>query len=428
MGLPGQPTTVEARQPNNASLWKHRAFLTYWSGTVLNGLGSQVTFLALPLTAVYLLHADSAQMGLLRATASLPNLLLGLLAGVLVDRVSRRRTLIVASLLSSAVVVTVPLTALLHALSLAQVYAVSFLGSVFALFAALAANAYLPTLVGRGALVDANSKLATTNATVGLAGPSFAGLLVQLVTAPVAIVADACLTVGASLIFWLIRRDEPARTRSKARLLPEIAEGIRVVFSHRILRLLLVIVGSFNLFSAVAQAVFVLYIARGLGLPAVAIGFVFGASGVGLLVGALVAKQISSAIGIGPAIVAGGLTFGTGWALAPLATGTQGTEVLMLIASQFLNFGGAQLANVNLASLRQAVIPDRLMGRVGGSLSLVFQGVVPVGAVTGGLLGQHLGLRPTLLIAAAGTLLAMAIIAASPLRTVRTVEQAGAIA
>ena len=417
----------EVRRPNNAGLWRDRAFLTYWSGTVFNGLGSQVTFLALPLTAVLVLHAGSAQMGLLRATAAMPSLLLGLVAGVLVDRVSRRRTLIVASLLSSAVVATVPLSALLHGLSLAQIYVVSFLGSVFALFAVLAASAYLPTLVGRGALVDANGKLATTNATVGLAEPSFAGLLVQLVTAPVAIIADACLTAGAALIFWLIRREEPARTPSKGQILPEIGEGIRVVLSHRILRLLLVIIGSFNLFSAVAQAVFVLYMARGLGLPAVAIGFVFGVSGVGLLVGALVARSISGAIGIGPAIVAGGLTFGTGWALVPLATGPAPVEVLMLLASQFLLFGGSQLANVNLASLRQAVTPDRLMCRVGGSLQLVFQGVVPVGAVAGGLLGERLGLRPTLLVAAAGTLIAMAIIAASPLRSVRTTEQAGAI-
>ncbi len=410
------------------SLWRDRDFLKYWSATVLGGFGNQVTFLAMPLVAVISLHATATQTGVLRATVSLPNLVFGLLIGVWVDRVRRHPLLIASALGYAAILATVPLAALFHVLTLVQVYAVSFAAGSAGLVGWMAATAYVPTLIGRERLVEANSRVATTGSTIQIVGPSAAGVLVQLVTAPIAVVADAVLEVGAALIYVTIRRPEPPPARGRRRRLrEEVAEGLRAVARHRFLRLIVLIVGSFNFFSGLAQAVFVLFMVRELRLPPATIGLVFAVTGPGALIGALLAPRLARRVGMGWTIMLGGLLFGTGWAVTPLASGSRPVATLILMAGQLALFTGSMVANINLGSLRQAITPDRLQGRVQASMLLVVQGVVPPAALLGGVLGQSFGLRPALGVAAIGSLLAMAFLATSPLRRLRTVADAGAV-
>jgi len=389
----------------------------------VNGLGSQITFVALPLVAVVSLHAAATQTGILRALVSLPNLLFGLVIGAWIDRLPRRQVLITSTLVGALLLATIPLAAGLHRLSLPQVFAVAFLSATAGLFGFLAANAYLPALVGREALVDANSKLATTYSTLNLVGSAVAGFLVQVLTAPIAIIFDSALTTVASAIYMGIRHPDPTPAAGRRALRLEVWEGIGMVLRSPILRSLLLVVGSFNLFSGLAQAVLVLYMARQLRLPPAEIGLVFAAAGPAAIVGAFAARPLAGRLGVGGAILAGGLTFGLGWTIAPLAGGPQPVAAAVLAAGQFLLNTGSMVANVNIGSLRQAITPDHLLGRVGGTISVVSQGVVPFGALTGGLLGQAFGTRFALAVAAAGTLGAMVLVLFSPLVRVRTLAE-----
>jgi MFS family permease len=415
---------VVAESAPPPGLWRDRTFLTYWSAAAIDTLGDQVTFLAMPLVAVVTLQATAAQTGILRATVALPSLLFGLVAGALIDRLPRRRVLVAANLVGALALASVPAAALVHRLVLVQVIAAAFLAGGAGMFAGLAATAYLPTLVRRDQLVDANGKLGTTSSTMSIVGPSLAGLVVQAVTAPVAIVADVVLTTLAGALYAAIPRADPPPEGRRRHLLAEIGEGIRVVVDHRVLRALTVAVGGFNLFSGVAQAVFVLYMARQLRMPPATIGLVFAAAGPGALAGAVLSRRVVGVIGVGPTIIAGALAFGLGWTIPPFAAGPPAMLTVTLMASQFLLYGGAQLANITMRSLRQAVTPATLLGRVSGTMSFVWQGVVPVGALAGGLVGQVAGPRAALGVAAAGSLALMAGLAFTPLRGLRSIEDA----
>ena len=390
-------------------------------------MGNQITFVAMPLAAVVTLQATATETGILRALVALPNLLLGMVAGVWIDRLPRRRVLITAELVAAALLATIPLAAILHRLVLAQLLAVAFLSSAAGLFGLLAAAAYLPALVGREALVDANSKLAMTFSTLNIVGSGVAGFLVQLLTAPIAIVSDSALSTLAAAVYMAIRRPEPARPTARRALRLEVAEGIGVVLRNGLLRAQLLVVGSFNLFSALAQAVLVLYMARQLHLQPAGIGLVFAASP-GALLGAFLARRLANRLGVGPAILIGALVFGLGWTIAPLAAGPPLAATLVLMAGQFLLYGGSLIANVNISSLRQAMTPDRLLGRVNGTMLFVFQGVTPIGALAGGVIGQLAGPRLALGVAAAGTLGAMVGILFSPLARVRTLAEVPQVA
>jgi predicted MFS family arabinose efflux permease len=377
----------------------------------------------MPLAAVVTLQATATETGILRAVVALPNLLLGLVAGAWIDRLPRRRVLITAELVAAVLLATIPLAAILHRLLLAQLFAVAFLSASAGLFGGLAASAYLPALVGREALVDANSKLAMTFSTLNIVGSGVAGFLVQLLTAPIAIVFDSALSTVAAAVYMTIRRPEPPPPAARRALRLEVAEGIGVVLRSPLLRAQLLAIGSFNLFSALAQAVLVLYMARQLHLQPAGIGLVFAASGPGALVGAFLARRMADRLGVGSAILIGALAFGLGWTIAPLAAGPPVLATLILMAGQFLLYGGSVVANVNVSSLRQAMTPDRLLGRVNGTMLLVFQGVVPFGALAGGVIGQLAGPRFALGVAAAGTLSAMVGVLFSPLARVRTLAE-----
>jgi MFS family permease len=419
----GEPsfTTGQVVNPAPRRLWRDHTFVTYWLASSIDLAGSQVTYVAMPLVAVIVLKASASDTGILRALSALPSLMFGILAGALVDRIPRRRILIASNIASALLLASVPVAATAHRLALSQVFVVTFLVGVAGVFGGIAATAYLPTLVRRDALVDANGKLAATSSSLSIIGPSMAGALIQWLTAPIALAADAVLTVLSAIVFVTIRRPEALPRFEERRMLSSIWTGIREAVGAPILRMITLVVSGFNLFSAMAQAVFVLYMARQLKLPATTIGLIFAAAGPGALVGSVLSRRFADSIGLGQTIVLGTLAFGLGWIIAPIAAGPVPVLVASLMASQFMLYAGAQLANVNIKSLRQVATPPQLLGRVSGIMALAWQGVVPIGAIVGGYIGQIAGPRTALTVASIASLTMMVLLFLTPLRRVRCV-------
>lgn len=401
-------------------LRRHPDFFRLWSGQSVSSFGSAITTLALPLTAVLALKAGPVQMGLLAAMGFLPHLALGLPAGVWVDRWPRRPILVVTDLGRAALLGSIPLLALFGALRMEYLYAAALLVGVCTLFFDVAATSYVPSLVDRNDLLEANSASALSSALAGTAGPALAGGLVQLLTASVAIAVDALSYVVSACCAVLIRAPEaPAPRQQRRRLWSEVAEGLRVLVQDPILRPIIgaSAVGSFG--GAMRQAVLVLYLVRGLGFSPTLLGLVFAASGVASVLGALLAGPARDRFGPGPPIVGGTLLWCAGNALIPLAGGPLALVVPLVLAAQVLSGVGTPVYSINQITVRQAIVPYRLLGRVNASRRFLVFGVIPLGALLGGALGQAFGLRQALIIGVAWQALSVLWLLLSPVRMLR---------
>lgn len=397
-------------------LWRHGDFLKLWSGETISQLGSQVTLLALPLTAVLILHATAGEMGILTAAETAPFLLIGLFSGVVVDRMRRRPILIATDLGRFGLLLCVPLLDLVHQLRIEYLYAIAFLSGILTVFFEIAYQSYLPTLVGREQLVEGNSKLEVSRSGAQIAGPGLAGVLVSLVTAPLAIFADALSFLASALFLGWIHTVEPSPVRHgpERSIWADIGEGLRVVLGNPLLRSIAGCTGTSNLFGSITSAILVLYATRDLGIGAGLLGLIFMAGNVGFLLGALLSGRIPQWIGLGPTITYSVLVGGAGWLLVPLAGGPRWAVVLMLIGAQFIGGFGSPVYNVNQVSLRQTITPDRVQGRMNASMRFIVWGTLPIGSLIGGALGGAIGLRPTLWVAAVGGLLAFLWVQLSP--------------
>lgn len=414
-------------RPTLRGLWRHPNFLKLWAGQTISLLGSGVTLLALPAVAIYTLGATPLQMGLLAATGSLPGLLFGLVVGAWVDRRRRRPLLIIADLGRGLLLLAIPAMALLGVLRMGHLYAVAFLVGILSLIFEVAAQSLLPALVGREHLVEGNSKLETSRAAAEIAGPNVGGVLVQLVTAPLALLADALSFLISGLLVVLLRTTEPdpAPRVPGRRLVGEIDEGLRWVVGHPILRPLVGATAVLTFANSVIDALFFLYLAQGLALPPALFGAALGIGGAGFLLGALAAERVAARAGIGPTLVGALALAGLGDLVLPLAGGAPLVVGLLLVVAQFLFGLGVVAFRVTAVSLRQGLAPDRLLGRVNASARVVVQGLTPLGALLGGLLGERLGLRETLFLAAGGELLAALWLLASPIRRLREAPAPG---
>jgi predicted MFS family arabinose efflux permease len=407
-----------------ASLWRHRDFLKLWTGQTVSLVGSQVTLLALPLTAVLTLRASPLQMGVLRALQYLPALLIGLFAGVWIDRV-RRRPLLIASDLGRALLIgAVPLLAALGALRMGYLYAIAFAVGVLTVLFELAYLAYVPALVQRGRLVDANGRLEASDSFARVVGPGLGGFLVQVLGAPTAMLADALSFLVSVLSLGLIRIREPAPEPARyADIRSQIGEGLRMVVRHPLLRATVVSSGITNFCAAILNSLYVLYVVSELHVSPAALGGIFLAGGAVGLAGAVVAGRTAGRLGLGPALLLGMAFIACGGTAVPLAGSALALALPVLVLGEMLLGAGDAFYNIAVVSLRQSLIPDRLMGRVNASARFVIWGAQPFGAILGGVLGQAIGLRPTLALAAAGVLLALLTVLLSPIRGVRAQPQ-----
>ncbi len=408
------------------SLWRNADFLKLWAGQTVSQFGSQVTVVALPLTAALTLHASAAQMGFLAASGTAPFLLIGLFAGVWVDQMRRRPILIATDIGRFALLLVIPALALLDALTITALFVIAFLVGILTVFFDVAYQSFLPALVGRTHLVDGNGKLEMTRSAAQIAGPGVAGALVQLTTAPIAIVVDALSFLASVLFLGALRTAEPAPAPpgARRRVGAEIGEGLRAVLDDPVLRATMGSAGTVNIFGSLLFAVFVLYAIR-LGIGAGLLGLIFAVGNVGYLAGAFLTRPITRRLGIGPTIGAGLVIMTVCGLLVPIASGPLAVSVPCLMIAQFARGFGGTLFNINNVSLRQTITPDHLLGRVNATSRFVSTGALTIGSLAGGTLGAAFGLRPTLVVGAVGGLFAVVWILCSPVRTLR--EQPAAV-
>ncbi len=416
----------EAMSAPGVSLWRHAPFRRLWVASAISDVGSQVTALALPLLAAVALDATPWQMGMLSAAESAPILLVGLLAGVWVDRLRRRPVLIAADLGRAAILLIVPLAGVAGGLRVELLYAVALAAGALTVLFDVAHLSYLPSLLDRDRLVDGNSRLETTSSMAQVVGPGIGGVLVKLLGAPFAVLVDALSFVVSALFIARIRAAEPAPAPPDSRqgLAAEIGEGLRVVFGHPVLRALAGCSATTALFGRMFLAVYVLYMTRDLGLGSLGVGAVFATGGVGSLVGALIAAPASRRFGPGPTLVAAAFSFGVTGMAVPLAVLVPQAALPMVLVAEFGQWASIIVYYVNTVSVRQALTPDRLRGRVNATARFLVGGALPLGALTGGAVGERIGLPMTLVTAQLGMLLAFLWLYFSPVRHLRALPAA----
>ncbi len=401
-----------------SGLWRHPDFMRLWAADTVSQFGSQVTLLALPLTAALTLDASAAQMGFLTAAGTLPWLLIGLFAGAWVDRRRRRPVLVAADLARAFLLLAVPAAWALDALSIELLYAVAFLVGCLTVFFDVAYLAFLPALVRRDQLLEGNSKLGASASVAQFAGPGVAGGLVSLVSAPFAILLDGLSFLLSAFFLRQIRATEPAPVASASgrRVRAEIAEGLGMVLRDPILRALTGCGATTTLFGYAFLAVYVLYMTDHLGLGPGAIGAVFALGGFGALLGAMAAGPAARRFGVGPTIIWGRVLVGLGGMVIPVAVLVPAVALPLVVAAEFFQWLMLVLSDVNSLSLRQAVTPDRLQGRINATYRVLVWGFQPVGALLGGALGSFFGPPSALVIGVLGMLAAVIWVYWSPLR------------
>jgi MFS family permease len=412
------------------SLRRHPDFLKLWAGETISVLGSQVTLLAIPFIAITLLDASTFQVGLLTAVEMSPFLLVGLPAGAIVDRLPRRPVLIAADAGRALALASIPLAHHWWTLTMAQLYVVVLITGVLTVFFDVAYQSYLPALVERDQLVEGNSKLEISRSGSQIAGPGMAGGLVGAVGPVGAIVVDAVSFVLSGFAVLAIRGREPRRRaddEARPRIRTDIAEGLRYVLGHRYLRNIAGATATFNLFGSMQGAVLLVFAVRELDLSAGRVGLVLAIGNIGFLLGAVVVGRFTRWLGLGPAIVWSAVVCGIGPWLAPLAT--KGLAMPLLIASGFVTGVGVPIYNINQVSLRQAITPDRLLGRMNATMRFMVWGTMPLGGLLGGVVGTRLGLRPAMFVAAGGASLAFLWVLFSPVARLREIPgpEAGSV-
>jgi MFS family permease len=411
------------RVARSRSLWRHADFLKLWAGQSISELGSEITLLALPLVAVLTLHAGALEVGLLGTAGFAPFILVGLPAGVWVDRFARRRPiLIIADAGRVFAIGSIPVAAAVAHITLVQLYVVAFITGVLTVFFDVAYQSYLPALVERDQLVDGNAKLELTRSGAALIGPPIGGSLVGVFGAPIAMTADAVSYVASVASLLTIREREPRVERPAVRtsMRSDIAAGLRYVLGHPLLRPIAMCTSTWNLFGNIYFAILVLFCVRQLGMSPTSIGLAVGVGSIGAPIGALLARRISDRIGVGSTIVFSAALGASGLLVA---FAQRSTAVPLLIAASFLGAVGV-IYNITQVSLRQAICQPAFQGRMNASMRFVVWGTIPIANFLGGLLGSTIGLRPTMVIGSAGTLLAVIPVALSPVRRLRTIEEA----
>jgi len=379
------------------TLGRNTDFLKLWTGFTIAVVGSQITVLALPLTAILVLGAGPTDTGLLVAARMAPSLVVGLFIGAWVDRLPRKPILVAADLGSAIVIGSIPVAAALGVLSLAQLYVVAFFAGVFNVWTELARGAMVPALVGRAQLVAANSRLQGSSAVAQVAGPSAGGLLVQALTAPAAMLFDALGFLASAGFLLSIRARETVRPREAGRSLRrEIGEGLRWMRAHEIVFRCVVAIALANIEWFAVQAILVVYATRELALPPALLGVSLAAIGPLSFIGAMLAGPLTRRWGLGPVMIAALFLETLSRLLLPFAAGPPLQAAAVVMASQALLGLTVPLWTVSQISLQQAVTPERLLGRVNSATRFISFGVAPPSAFAAGVLADQIGMRPTL--------------------------------
>ena len=394
-------------------LLRDRVFRRYWGASTVSMFGDQVSSVAIPLTAVLVLHAGAAAMGYLTALQWLPSLLFGLHAGAWADRRGKRRhTMILADLGRAAVLATIPLCYALHLLTMAQMYAVTFVAGALSVLFTVSDGTLFVSIVPPEGYVDGQSLIYGSRSLSFMGGPSAGGLLVEALTAPYAVVADALSFLGSALQLATIHPQEPPSSDGAG----GVTAGLRFIGGSPIVRACLTGVAVINFFNLMFGALFMLYAVRDLHVRPGVLGLVIGAGAVGGMLGTVLCKRLTDRFGAGLVYVAGCLIFTAPLALVPLAAYAHGVWMyVMLFGAEFASGFGVMVLDISVGAMFAVVIPDTMRARVSGAFQAINYGARPPGALLGGLLGAMLGLRPALWIAVVGGVFGALLLLPSPL-------------
>jgi MFS family permease len=437
---------MTAPAASRPSLNRDPQFLRLWAAETISHFGSNITGIALPFVAITLLNAGPLEVAILNLADFLPFLLIGLLAGALVDRLPRRAVLIGGDLGRAALILTIPLAYLAGLLTLTQLIVVGFSVGVLTVFFDVAYQAYLPSLIGRKDLVEGNSKMEFSRSAAGLLGPGLGGLLVDVLRAPVAMLVDAASFLISAIFLATIKdrreldtadrdvisqshpADGASQPPGRSAMRREIAEGLRFVFGHPVLRTIGAATATSNLFSSIGGAAFMLFAINELKMSPALIGAAFSLGSIGGLVASLVAGPLSRRFGVGRVIVAtvalgGPFEFAVGLGSA----GADALNLLLIAAAGFAMGGSGTIYNINQVSLRQAITPEAMSGRMNATMRWFVWGTMPIGSIIGGIIGETLGVRAAILIGGAGATLAFVPLLFGPVWRIRempTTEEA----
>ena len=409
------------------SLLREHNFRKFWLGQSISLFGDQITYIALPLTAVLVLDASAAEMGYLGAAALLPHLFFALPAGVLLERVARRRhVMILADVGRAVLLASLPLAYAFDSLTFTQLYIVAFgTGTLAVLFDISYMTLYV-AVVERERYIEANSLLHGSRSFSYIAGPSVGGVLVQVLSAPAALIADAASFVCSALFLGRLEAPEPPLERHTTRVRDEVKEGLAFLFRNSILRPALCGTATLNFFNYAFWALFLLYATNDLGIKAGTLGLVLGAGACGGLLGAVVAGRLGRRIGLGPAFIVGMVLFPLPLLLVPAAEGTRPLVLTMLFVAEFLSGLGVMILDINASAFMTALTPDRLRSRTTGAFNFVNWGIRPLGSLLGGALGSAIGLRPALWLSSIAALAGVLWLLPSPIPALRDLPEEAA--
>lgn len=400
-----------------SGLWQDREFLKLWSAQTVSALGSRITRTALPIVAVLMLSAPPTEIGILSAVSVAPAVFVGLLLGGWIDRSKKRNILIGADLVRGVLLITIPMAAWFGSLTVQQLYFVAGASGALTVIFQIADHAYLPALIGYHQLVEGNAKLQTTDAVAEVGGPSAAGVLIRLVTAPFTILLDAISFFASAGLLAAIRKPEPAKHRVKERgtLVRDFGIGFRSGFGNYLIRPLFLVEANGALFGGFFLTLYMLFTLKTLGLSPATVGLLVGLGGIGGMLGAAVARRAEACISLGPAIF-GSITLGAvANILIPLASGRGPIPIGLLATHQVVGDGAMVAYAIYASSLRQTVIPQGEIGRTTATLNAASGLLLTVGALFSGWLAFHVGVRTVVWVGAIGGLLGPLIIALSPI-------------
>jgi len=399
------------------TLWRDRDFLKLWAGQTISEIGSRITREGVPLTAVMMLHASPIDMGLLAALGGLTTLVMAPIAGIVADRYRLRPILIAADIGRALVIALIPISASHGGLKLWTLYVVIAVAGVLSVFFDVSYQSLVPSLVSRDRVLEANSKLALSMGTAEAIGPALSGTLIQLLTAPIAMAIDASSFLVSAASLMLIRKPETEKAPVEHMpSLHELTAGFRFVFGHSVLRPIALRTINQAFFGGFFMALYVLYAVDNLKFTPFILGIVVTCGGISNFLGSSLIPWINRKWEPGTILIGATLVQGFSTLLIPLAPGPGFAAIACMAGAQFLGDVSFPVYYVQELTIRQSLAPPDVLGRVNAAMQLMLRGILPIGALAGGMFAQYLGVRRTILICAIGIILSSIWLIASPVR------------